>query len=448
MNYQEFKEAVIKAAKEKGIEKYELYYESQEGTEVETYQDRIESFSVKEGGGACFRCIYGGKAGDAATELFSEDTAGRLVAHAIENAAVTESDDPVILKETGDTYQDCTVREIERPDAAQLKETALALQKKLFEQDERVTQATQTFVLFQKNERAIMNSNGLDLSHSVSTGILFPEAVIEEGEEVYDGDELMVGDIMKADLSKLAEKAVGQAISKIGADSVDSRKYTCVFSGRMMASLLQTFSQVFYADTAQQGLSLLKGKEGEAVASQAVTLIDNPFYGGSSMQYPFDAEGSASYAKTVIENGIFKTFLYNLSTASKEGKETTGNAGRQGYASPLCVMPFHFYIKPGEITLEEMMSEVGDGLYITELNGLHSGANPITGDFSLAAAGYLIEGGKQKAAIQNFTVSDNFYEFIKKVLKVGKELEFGIPGGQSVYGTPCVEVADVSVAGK
>ena len=95
-----------------------------------------------------------------------------------------------------------------------------------------------------------------------------------------------------------------------------------------------------------------------------------------------------------------------------------------------------------------MMSEVGDGLYITELNGLHSGANPITGDFSLAAAGYLIEGGKQKAAIQNFTVSDNFYEFIKKVLKVGKELEFGIPGGQSVYGSPCVEVADVSVAGK
>ena len=87
MNYQEFKEAVIKAAKEKGIEKYELYYESQEGTEVETYQDRIESFSVKEGGGACFRCIYGGKAGYAATELFSEDTVGRLVAHAIENAA-------------------------------------------------------------------------------------------------------------------------------------------------------------------------------------------------------------------------------------------------------------------------------------------------------------------------------------------------------------------------
>ena len=201
MNYQEFKEAVIKAAKEKGIEKYELYYESQEGTEVETYQDRIESFSVKEGGGACFRCIYGGKAGYAATELFSEDTVGRLVAHAIENAAVTESDDPVILKEAGDTYQDCTVREIERLDAAQLKETALALQKKLFEQDERVTQATQTFVLFQKNERAIMNSNGLDLSHSVSTGILFPEAVIEEGEEVYDGDDLVVGDILKAALS-------------------------------------------------------------------------------------------------------------------------------------------------------------------------------------------------------------------------------------------------------
>ncbi len=448
MNYQEFKSDVIKEARKAGLTDYELYYSSAVSMEAYTYKDSIERFTNSDGGGACFRCISGGKAGYAATELFTEKTAKELVQSALENAAVIESEDPIILKENGDTYQECTVKPMENMDASRLQQISLDLQKKIFEKEARTTEGTQVIGAYEVSERAIMNSKGLDLSHSVKLGILYPMPVIAEGGEMYDGDEMYVGDLQKVDTNALADAALAEAVSKIGADTVETKKYTCVFSGKMMGALLQTFSQVFFADTAQQGLSLLQGKEGEQAASELVTLVDDPFYADSYIQYPFDAEGSATYTKNIIENGIFKNFLHNLTTAAKAGCVTTGNAGRPGYASPLCIMPYNLYIKPGELTLEQMLEQLGDGIYVTELNGMHAGANPITGDFSLAAAGYLVENGKKTKAIKNFTVSDNFYSFLKKISMVGGDLKFGLPQGQSVFGAPSVRVEDISVAGK
>lgn len=448
MNYQEFKTAVIEEAKKDGLTDYELYYSGAVSMEVSTYQDTIESFANRDGGGACFRCVYDGKAGYAATELFTQEAAIKLVQSALENAAVIESDDPIILKEAGDSYQSCTFRTMEDVDAQTLQQISLDLQKKLFEKEKRATEGSQVMSAYEVSERAIMNSKGLDLCHSVKLGFLYPMPVIEEGGEMYDGDEMYVGDLSKADTNMLADAAIAEAINKIGADTVETKKYSCVFSGKMMGTLLQTFSQVFFADTAAQGLSLLQGKEGEMVASEKVTLVDDPFYAESYIQYPFDAEGSASHTKNVIENGVFKTFLHNLTTAAKAGCATTGNAGRPGYASPLCIMPYNFYIKPGELNLEQMLEQLGDGIYVTELQGMHAGANPITGDFSLAAAGYLVENGKKTKAIRNFTVSDNFYSFLKKISMVGGDLKFGFPKGQSAFGAPSVQVEDISVAGK
>lgn len=448
MNYQEFKTAVIEEAKKAGLTEYELYYSGAVSMEVSTYKDTIERFASSDGGGACFRCIADGKAGYAATELFTEEAAAELVQNALANAAVIESEDPIILKEVGDTYQACDLKPMKALDASGLQQVSLDLQKKLFEKEKRTTEGTQVIGAYEVRERAIMNSKGLDLSHSVSLGLLYPMPVIAEEGEMYDGDEMYLGDLLKADTNALADAAIAEAVSKIGAETVETKKYNCVFSGRMMGTLLQTFSQVFFADTAQQGLSLLQGKEGEAVASEKVTLVDDPFYADSYIQYPFDAEGSAAYTKNIIENGVFQTFLHNLTTAAKGGCETTGNAGRPGYASPLCIMPYNFYIKPGELNLEQMLEQLGDGIYVTELQGMHAGANPITGDFSLAAAGYLVENGKKTKAIKNFTVSDNFYSFLKKISMVGGDLKFGFPQGQSVFGSPSVRVEDISVAGK
>lgn len=448
MNYQEFKEAVMEAAKRQNIADYELYYANGTMTEVETYQDTIDRFAVNESGGACFRCVKDGKAGYAATELFTQDAAENLVAHALENAAVIESDDPIILKESGDVYQECTMKKLEEPDSTALKDFALQMQKKILAAEERVTDGSQAYIAFDKSERAIMNSKGLDLHHEYAVGVTYPMVIVAQDGEMYNAYEFYMGDLKNADSDELIAHSLEEAVNKISADSVKSGKYSCIFSGKMMGLLLNVFSGIFFADTAQKGLSLLRGREGEKIASDIVTLTDDPFYKDSCLQQPFDAEGSATYTKNVIENGTFQTFLSNLTTASKAGGKSTGNAGRASYASPISIAPYCFYLQPGTLSQEEMFAQMGDGLYITELNGTHAGANAITGDFSLSAAGYLIENGKKTRAVRDITVSDNFYELLKKICVVGSDLQFNLLNGTSEYGAPSTRVTEISVAGK
>lgn len=448
MTYQEFKEAVIDAAKKQNIADYELYYTNGVTTEVETYQDTIDKFAVHESGGACFRCISNGKAGYAATELFSQEAAEKLVKSAIANAEVIESDDPIILKESGDVYQKCTMKKMEEPDGTALKNLALTMQKKVLAADARVTEASQACAIFDKSERALMNSKGLDLHHEYAIGVTYPMVIIAQDDEMYNAYEFYMGDLQNADADKLVAQSLEDAVAKIGADSVESKKYPCIFSGKMMALLLDVFSGIFFADTAQKGLSLLRGKEGEKIAADIVTLTDDPFYKDSCLQQPFDAEGSAAYTKNVIENGTFKLFLSNLTTAAKAGGKSTGNAGRANYASPISIAPYCFYLQPGTLSREEMFAQMGDGLYITELNGTHAGANAITGDFSLSAAGYLVEKGKKTRAVRDITVSDNFYELLKKICVVGSDLQFNLLNGTSEYGAPSVQITEISVAGK
>src|SRR5699024_11848454 len=97
----------------------------------------------------------------------------------------------------------------------------------------------------------------------------------------------------------------------------------------------------------------------------------------------------------VVEDGVFRTFLHNLKTARKDGVATTGNARKVGYASSVHVTPTNFYLKPGKRTLEEMLRGLGEGLVITEVSGLHAGANPISGDFSLLARGDAFRAGRR-----------------------------------------------------
>jgi len=237
---------------------------------------------------------------------------------------------------------------------------------------------------------------------------------------------------------------VEEALFMLTAAPVPSGNYRAIIHAKCMPDLLGVFSGVFSAEAAQKGMSLLMGKEGEMIASEVVTLMDDPLLPGGLESAPFDAEGVATRTKAVIENGKLTTLLHNLKTAKKAGVKTTGNAAKAGYAGAVNVSPSNFYIKPGEKTLEEMMQDMGDGLVITEVSGLHSGANPISGDFSLIAQGYTVKDGKKDAAVEQITVAGNFYQLLKNIRVVGNDLCF--PG--SAVGSPSVDVGEIAVAGK
>ena len=447
MRFEEFKEAVTAAAKQRGLTDYELYYSSSESTEVEAFMHEINSFSSSVEGGACFRCI--GKMGYASTEDLSAEEAEGIVLRAAENAAVLETAEQEFLSEGGKTYQKVNTEPCPLPETEELVSRALKGQDLLYAADELVTDGSATSTVTMKENLAICNSRGLDLSHSVTGAGYIAVAVVKKGEEMNDSFELKVGPFDKLDQEALVNKAVHDAISKLGAEVAPTGNYPVIFEGKTMASLLMTFSGSFSAENARKGLSRLQGKEGEKIASENVTILDDPFYPDNLLQMPFDAEGTPTYTKAVVDKGELKTLLYNLKTAAALGKESTGNASKRSYDAPVEIRPFTLAIQAGDLTEEELLAKAGNGVYIDSLQGMHAGANPISGDFSLQSAGYLIEDGKKTRAVKAFTVAGNFFDVLKNITALSDEVKLGGFGASiTSFASPAVLVEGLSIAGK
>lgn len=449
MNYQEFKQAVIHYAAANNIKDYELYYTKSDETSVEIFQTEVKGFNSSNSLGVCFRCIVNGQTGYASTENMTEEEAESIVLRAIENALVLESEAPSFIHTQGDTYLTCEKEDTPTPTAAELVDFALDLQKEIYAQDERVIDGTQAVAGFGSFEKAIFNSNGLDLSDNGSFDYTYAMAIVTDGNEMYNGMEVKSGKMADFDKTEVAKEAVKDAVSTIGYTSIESGEYTVVFSNKVMASLLGVYSSIFSAEAAQKGLSLLKDKEGEIIASDIVTLTDDPMYKDSLVKASFDDEGAATYAKNVIENGKFTTFLHNLATAAKAGVKTTGNGYKGSYASPVGINHYNFYINPVKGSLEDLFAEAGNGVYITEVEGMHAGADAISGDFSLSSGGFRIEDGKKTTPVKGITISGNFLQLLKDISSVGEDLKFN-PFALSAHrcGSPSVLVKGINIAGK
>ncbi len=176
--------------------------------------------------------------------------------------------------------------------------------------------------------------------------------------------------------------------------------------------------------------------------------MDDPFHPESPARKNFDGEGCPTYTKNVIENGVLKTLLYNMKTAAVAGRETTGNASKGSYDATVGIRPFTMYLANGDMTEEELLAKAGNGVYITSLGGLHAGADPISGDFSLQSAGFMIEGGKKTDYVKSFTVAGNFYEMLKNITALANNCTLPRAMGSTAFGSPSVLVDGLSIAGK
>lgn len=237
---------------------------------------------------------------------------------------------------------------------------------------------------------------------------------------------------------------VDEAISKIGSKSVKTDNYKIAIYSDAMVSLLGAFCGVFSADATQKGLSLLKDKENTMIASEKVTIIDNPLLDNGLASLPFDDEGVATFKKEVVSKGKLTTLLHNLKTSKKANTKSTGNGFKSSYASTVSVSPSNFYIEKGDKSFDEILKTLDSGLLITDFAGLHSGANAITGDFSLAAKGFYIKNGKKDYPVDQITVAGNFFDLLKQITEVGDDLKFPL----SSIGSPTVIAEGLSVAGK
>ena len=442
MNFNEIKKIISESCKKYGVEEYEVSYSIGENISAETLKDEISAFSSGESATVYFRCIVDGHMGYASTSFFDNDEIEDLVIRASDNAKAIENDDVVVIFKGSESYGKTTAPEPERVDAAELKNKALELQKKTYAYNDAVVDGTQSIAMSFRDEVYLYNSHGLELSNRVGMTGCYVAAVVNKDGESRDNFEFAES-IDGEKFDELPKKAVDGALDKIGATEIPTGKYNVVIDGTQMRSLLSAFSPSFSAKNAILGMSMLAGKEGEKIAADIVNITDDAMREGCPVQTPFDDEGVATYKKNVVENGVLKTLLYDLTTAIKTGKQTTANGRRGGN-----IAPYNFGISAGEDTLEELFNKAGDGIYVTGVKGLHAGANPITGDFSVESEGFLIKDGKKAGPVKSFTIAGNFFSLLKEIDSLSNEVKWGIPGGFTVFGSPDVLIKGMSVAGK
>ena len=448
MTFQEFKNLVIEACCDAGITEYEIYYQAGSSVSVDTFQHSINEFSSSTSGGVCFRCIVGGKMGYASTEALNAEQAKAIVVKAADSAAILEAEEQVFLGEGGQEYEALNVKPYDLPSTEELITKTLETQEKLYAADPAVIDGCQVNGIVDKSEIAIYNSKGLDLSYSNNVSGLVVVGVVTDGKEMANNFEIKLGKLDALDTDALVKKAVDGAKQKLGGEPAPTGQYTVVFNPDAMCSLLQVYSSVFSSEAAQKGLSRLGDSEGQVIAAPIVTLVDDPFHPESPEPINFDAEGSPTHKKNIIEKGELKTLLYNLKTAAVAGKKTTGNASKAGYDSPVGLRPFTMYLENGDLTEEELLAKAGNGVMITSLGGLHAGADPISGDFSLQSSGFMIVDGKKGEYVKSFTVAGNFYDLLKNITALADNCQLPMAMGMTAFGAPSVLVEGLSVAGK
>lgn len=451
--FEPLKKAAREAAEALGITEYELYYVESASISAETYRDEISAFSNSVGGTLSFRCIVGGKVGYASTALLTEDEVKALVSRAADNSALIEKDEKAIIfgGAKPEDYLPIESHEFAMPDAAEVKKTAMDCRNTIYAADSMVADGTECYAGADESTIFLYNSKGLDLSNHVGNTAAYMYAVLDDGKEkVYDYESKYncfgKTDGERLDRDALAAKVIDGACEKFGAGRPKTGKYNIVFTSKQMSNILSTFITVFYAENAQKGLSLLKGKTGEKIAADCVSITDTPFYPGNTMQINFDGEGVPTREKKVVENGVLKTLLYNLTSAEKDGVRTTGNASRAG--SSIGTKPFWFYIEPGKSTRDELIEKAGNGILVTGMKGFHAGANAVTGDFSIESEGFYIENGKKTSPIKSFTIAGNFFELLKNINTLGDTIEdFNTPGYTNIA-APDTLILDLPVAGE
>ncbi len=436
---------LLEAATRKGVDA-EVYLVQSKATKVAVQDGVVETFTLTGTRGVGVRVISEGRVGYAFTESFAQDALCEVIDDATTNAGLLPPDEAAGLGEFRDEAPDL---HLYNPDLAEVPverkiAAALGIDAAGRAADSRVKTVTSVGYGDVSGLYRIASTRGVDRFYreSIAFGHCMP-IVAADGQNKTYANRRNVRRFEQFSPEEIAREAVARCIEKLGAREITSGRYPVVFHPEAFADLLDVFCSIFSAKVAQEGKSLLRGKTGETVASCALTLVDDPLLPAGFGTRPFDDEGCVSRPFTLVADGVFCGFLHNVQTARREGVQTTGHASRGGYSGVLGVRPSNLVVKAGAKSRDDLLASGPQVLQITEITGLHAGANAISGDFSLQAQGFMHGGGDRYPA-HLFTVSGNFYQLLEAIEAVGSDVEIQ-PSGTS---TPSVLVGGMAIAGK
>lgn len=445
MDYQELAQDVVSAAMRADADEAEVYLQSGDEFDVNIRLGEVETLTQSGAKGLGLRVFVDKRMAFASTTDFDGEVIDDMVRTAVQLAKRASRDRHNGLPDVGPgplphlDLHDSTIADLpteEKIEMSRLSEAAA------FEYDKRITNSYGASFSNSSGASIIANSNGILYTNSTTRcGIGCAPLAEEDGrKEVgsYGSGRRFLRQLESPEY--VGREAARRAVTKLGARKVETQKVPVVFEWSVASILWGSVFSALDGDSVHRGMSFLKKKLNKRVASDLVTIIDDPLMPSGLGSMPFDGEGMLTRCKTVIENGILRMYFYDTRTARKYGAEPTGNA-RRGYSSTPCVGPTNFYLRQTDVTPEEMIGGISNGFYVTETMG--HGISVVTGDFSVGASGMWIRDGELAFSVHEVTIAGNMLDMMQNVEQVANDAKF-----MSLVVSPTFKIAEMTVSGR
>ena len=427
-------------------EQVEAYVARGVETDIRTYEGEVEHFVSAQSEGIGIRVIKDGRTGFAYAGTLDESAIASVLAQARDNVAFGTPDEWAGLAEPDGV---AVVPQELWNEALAAFPTAdkIALAKEL----ERLTAASDPRVRVDDanysdgaGETAVATTTGIRVNGRENACYVSVSTLADDGDETQTGFGFSVGrSPHEFDLGKAAREAADRATRLLGAIKPPSKRVTVVLDPYVTAQFLGVISSALNGENVIKGRSLFANRVGEPVASPLFTLIDDPTNPKAYTATDIDGEGLAARRNSLIEAGVLQGFVHSSYSARRAGTVSTGNSVRGGFKGTPGVGCLAMQLKPGARTQAQLVADVEDGVLIQMVQGLHSGVNPISGDFSTGASGLLISKGQLGAPVREFTIASTLQRMLHDIVEVGGDVDW-LP---SMAAGVSLVIADVTMSG-
>jgi PmbA protein len=440
--------AAVEAALAAGADHADAWCEEAISLTIRAYEGAVENLTEATSRGVGVRAFSDGRTGYAYGSDLSESGLTAIAAAAADHASVTEPDEHNGLpgdcgsgKVTG-----LTSPEFDKWTTERKVELALAVERAARERDRLITTVEDTIYSEGHANVALANSNSFVASYEQTHCYAYAYALAGEGSDLMTGLGIGTGRGPESlDPEAIGQEAADRALALHGAHQPKSRRCPVVLDPSVAASFVSIIGGTLSARAVQRGRSLFADKEGEQIANDTIRLVDDGLEPEGLATAPFDGEGVPQQSTVLIEAGRLQTFLFDRYTADVAGRRSTGNGNRGSYRTPPSVGATNLVLAPGDAATDELVRRAGEGLYVMDVSGLHSGVNPASGTFSVGATGRLIENGELGAPVREVTIASDLVSMLMAVEALGAEARW-LPFGGSVK-APALLIAEMAVGG-
>ncbi len=433
-------------AQAKPGEQIEAFVSRDLETDVRIYEGEVEHFVSAQSEGIGIRIIRDGCTGFAYAGTLDPSAIADVLAEARDNVAFGTRDEWAGLAEPDGV--DVVAQELWNETLASFPtdrkiEFAKELERQTLAMDSRVRVDDSTYSDVAV-ELAVATNTGIRRSGRENGCYVAVSTLATEGDETQSGFGFSVGRSPdEFDVAKAAREASDRATRLLGATKPPSRRVTVVFDPYVTAMFLGVISSTLNGEAVAKGRSLFKDRMGDQVANPLVTLIDDPTNSLAYTATDLDGEGLAARRNSLIDAGVLKSFVHNSYSARRAATRSTGNAVRGGFKGTPGVGCLALQLQPGTRDQAAMIANIDDGVLVQSVQGLHSGVNPISGDFSVGASGLMITNGNVGAPIREFTIASTLQSMLLDVAEIGNDVDW-LP--MSAAGVT-IAIRDVTLSG-